>query len=542
MRSCSDGPLSDFTLHWLEDEIFFSICARQHLYLGNMKPTSTLTWLFGSPKAGTNHDFPFNLDALNEKARLTWGDSTSIIFRHTILPFFIPFQSPQHVAQAVATLKGSTLGSLKYRLGLLTGRFGAEHPLKACSECMISDRTSSGVAYWHLMHQYPGVVLCPKHHLHLRECSRNRRWSGRFQWCLPDDKILSPEQHNDWPADELRRLDTLSRAIHQLAKYGNEASFHPDIICKTYRTALAEFSAGSASVEGAAVSLARYIAPLRAYTPFSSLPATTDGAAGLLGQLTRRPRGQCHPLKHLIFIQWLFGSLDGFVEAYNRMSISERVQKDNHNIHDIDRTTDYQQSHLSSTGKNIIRRPKILKEPLRSNILNKLASGDDKIAVCTFFKITISTVNKLLRSEPYILDQWISKNKLRNTRAYRMAWLSARKSNPDCGVKCLRLCVPHVYIWLYRNDKLWLNSQINQIPSDRRGNNSNIDWLKRDAELADSILNFTKSKLGENSDINREALYFRFPQLANCLEQDNHYPVTKKLVRQLIGRLRSDQN
>ena len=72
MRSPSNGPISDFTLHWLEDEIFFSICARQHLYLGNMKATSTLTWLFGSPKAGTNHDFPFNLDALNEKARLTW--------------------------------------------------------------------------------------------------------------------------------------------------------------------------------------------------------------------------------------------------------------------------------------------------------------------------------------------------------------------------------------------------------------------------------------------------------------------------------------
>lgn len=542
MRALSDGVLSDFVLHWLEDEIFFSICSRQHLYLGNTNPTSTLTWLFGSPKAGTNHDFPFNLDALNEKARVTWGDSTSIIFRHTILPLFFPFQSPQHVAQAVATLKSSTLGSLKYRLGLLTGRFGAEHPLKACSECMISDRATSGVAYWHLMHQYPGVVLCPKHHLPLRECSRNRQWSGRFQWCLPDDDILSPEQHNDRPADELRRLDALSRAIHQLAKFGNETNFHPDIVCKTYRTALAEFSAGSASVEDAAVSLARYIAPLRAYTPLSSLPATTDGAAGLLGQLTRQPRGHCHPLKHLILIQWLFGSLNGFVEAYNRMSIAKLASKENQNSHDIDWPTDHIQSHLSSTGKTIIRRPKTLKEPLRSNILKKLCTGEDKLAVCTSFKITISTINKLLRSEPHVRDQWIAQRKLCNTSAYRQAWLSARKSNPDYGVKHLRSYFPYVYIWLYRNDKLWLRSQIDQLPSGRQGNNSKIDWLKRDAELVESILNFTKPKLSKNTDIDREALYFRFPQLAKCLEQGKHYPRTKKLVRQLVGRLRSGQN
>lgn len=542
MRVPSDGSLSDFALRWLEDETFFSICSRQHCYLGNMNPASTLTWLFGSSKAGTNHDFPFNLEALNDKAKASWGDSNSIILGHTILPFFFPFQSPQHIAQAIAALKSPSLGSLKYRLGLLTGRFGAEHPLKACSECMILDRVTSGVAYWHLMHQYPGVVLCPMHHLPLRECSKNRQWSGRFQWCLPAEDVLSPVQHNDPPADVLRKLDALSRAILQLAKFGNRTNFNPDIVCKTYRTALAELSAGRPSIEGAAASFARYTALLHAHTPLTSLPATTGSAAALLGQLTRQPRGHCHPLKHLILIEWLFGSLDLFVEAYNRLSIAKLLSNNLQNKPDVEQPTRNIQSHLSTIGKSIILRPKTLKEPVRSSILEKLSNGEDKQAVCKFFKVTISTINKLLRSEPHIRDQWMAQRKSSDTNAYRQAWLSAMKSYPDFGVKRVRLYIPHVYIWLYRNDQLWLHSQIKHLPSDRRGNHSNIDWLKRDAELFESIQTATKSKSSKSAHFSREALYFRFPDLSKCLEQDKYYPRTKTLVRQLVGRLNSGRS
>jgi len=539
MRAPSDGSLSDFALRWLEDETFFSICSRQHRYIGNMNSASTLTWLFGSSKAGTNHDFPFNLEALNDKAKASWGDSTSIILEHTILPFFFPFQSPQHVAQAIATLKSPSLGSLKYRLGLLTGRFGAEHPLKACSECMISDRAASGVAYWHLMHQYPGVVLCPKHHRPLRECSKNRQWSGRFQWCLPNDDILSPVQHNDRPADVLRKLDSLTLAILQLAKFGNRTCFNPDIVCKTYRTALAELSADRPSVEGTAASFARYTALLQAHTTLTTLPGTTGGAAALLGQLTRQPRGYCHPLKHLILIEWLFGSLDLFVEAYNRLSITELLSNNLQNKPDVEQPTGHIQSHHSTSGKTIIRRPKTLKEPVRLSILERLSNGEDKQAVCTSFKVTISTINKLLRSEPHIRELWMAQRKSSNTNAYRQAWLSAMESYPDFGVKRVRSYIPHVYIWLYRNDQLWLNSQIEQLPSDRRGNHSNIDWLKRDAKLFESIQTATNSKSSKSAGVSREALYFRFPDLSKCLEQDKHYPQTKTLVRQLIGRLKS---
>ena len=139
----------DVVLHCFEDETFYSLCSRQHQFLGHLKASDTLAWLFGQHRCAVTHDFPCNLDALNSLAQAVWGDPLSIIQENTILPLFFPFQSDQQIAAVFQTAKSAQIGSIKFRLGLLTGRFGAEHPLKACTTCMSVDRASHGIAYWH---------------------------------------------------------------------------------------------------------------------------------------------------------------------------------------------------------------------------------------------------------------------------------------------------------------------------------------------------------------------------------------------------------
>jgi len=147
---------TDPILRWLEDETFFSICSRQHLILGNLDVSSTLAWLYGENHRAIIHDFPSNLNALDPNVKNCWGGSHSIIHEHTILPLFFPFQAPQRVEAAETLMRGASVGSLKYQLGLLTGRFGAEHPLKACSQCMAEDRAAHGTAYsWSAKHPLP---------------------------------------------------------------------------------------------------------------------------------------------------------------------------------------------------------------------------------------------------------------------------------------------------------------------------------------------------------------------------------------------------
>ncbi|WP_454869806.1 TnsD family Tn7-like transposition protein [Pseudomonas putida] len=527
--------MSDFRVRWFEDESFFSICSRQHCYLGNMSSSATLSWLFGSSNAHTSHDFPCNLAQLNEKAQASWGEPASIISEHTILPFFFPFQTRENITHALQTVRGSSIGSLKYKLGLLTGRFGAEHPLKACIECMNEDRINSGFAYWHLTHQYPGIVLCPKHHLLLRECSKNRQWSGRFQFCLPNDAILSEPRSNECPANVMQKLDSLAQAIIHLAKFGCTTNFNRDIVCRTYRTALVDRRTGGTSDNSIAASFAQHTALLAAHTGMACLPTTASGAAGLLGQLTRQPRGNCHPLKHLILIDWLFGSFDKYLVAYNSLSLQNQFNNElKAALHDVQPCTETK--NFQSTPEIKIRRPKILKEPIRLKVLEKLSNGDDKVSISEQFNISRSTIDRLLRSDPNIRDRRIAQRESCKKEFYRSVWIATVASHPSFGVKRVRSYIPHAYMWLYRNDSAWLGLAIANLPSDRRGNYSSIDWLKRDDELFDTIKAMTKYDSPDSVNIKKHDLYFCFPELSKCLEQGRHYPRTKSLVLQLVSR------
>lgn len=521
-------------LRWLEDETFFSICSRQHIVLGNIKSASTTAWLFGGGRAGVAHDFPFNLDALHGEVKATWGNATSIILNHTILPLFFPFQSREHVKEVIEGLRSPRLGSLKYRLGLLTGRFGAEHPLKACSACMISDRSACGVAYWHLTHQYPGIVLCPIHHLPLRESTKNRQWSGRFQWFLPDENVLAPESSLELTDHEIQSLEGLVQGILQLANYGFGKSFNPDNVSRTYRYALSRRADHELGQAGCGESFARYTTLLQRHPPLTSLPTTGVGAAALLGQLTRSPRGYCHPLKHLILISWLFGSLDLFVSMYDQQEKAEFSDPAPSLPIEPRIKSRVLQKKPSTQDTLKTRRPKILKDPIRLSILERLAEGADKKSICSDFNISISTVNKLISSEPAIREGWENQRKFSLLIKYRMTWLSTTERLPDAGVKRIRSEIPHVYAWLYRNDHQWLQTLVGAIPKERYGNNSKVDWLERDLQLSKAIK--ASFNTGTEVRISRVDLNLRFPGLAKAIEHDKHYPLTKLLVRQLTGK------
>src|SRR3546814_5850196 len=58
--------------------------------------------------------------------------------------------------------------TIKGLLWLPASRIRANHPLKFCFLFLESDRRQSGVAYWHLTHQLPGVWICPAHNCFLK--------------------------------------------------------------------------------------------------------------------------------------------------------------------------------------------------------------------------------------------------------------------------------------------------------------------------------------------------------------------------------------
>lgn len=514
---------------WAEDETFYSLCSRQHVVLSSPTPSSTSAWLFGSPTASTAHDLPFNLAALNGVAAASWGSPRSIIFEHTILPFFLPFQSAHHEVEAMQVMEGQTLGSLKYKLGLLTGRFGAEHPLKACSQCMETDLATQGFTYWHLSHQYPGVLVCPTHREMLRESCYNRQWSGRFHWILPSERTLEPTKAPA-PEPSQKALQQLATAVLDLVVCGHCRRFHPDVVRTLYKTALAS------AIEPTMDAFAHHCASLQPFPIFASLPTTPQQVPTFWAQLVRDRQSHSHPLKHLVAITWLFGSVSGFVEAYDRAvgHLEAQERPADHEEADCQCCKSLCTDRPNKTPQT--RRPKVLKLPIRNDVLDRLCRGEPKNEICARFGITVSTVNKLLRSEPEVKRSWIEQSLTTNVEKHRSLWVAAAATQHSRTPHDIRALAPDIYAWLYRNDREWLLSRTRELPSGRLGNHSRVDWAKRDEDLLIQVSRtFSElGRVGRDGGVSRRALFLACPTLAGALEKYGRYPRTRAFVKSVV--------
>ncbi|MFT4453410.1 TnsD family Tn7-like transposition protein [Pseudomonas sp. RTCS2] len=521
----------NLAVKWLPDETFYSLCCRQHAYLGNVCSSATTSWLFGTCK-NYSHDFPYNLSALNTLMIETCGSPGTIICEHTIVPFFLAFQSPHNVLATYEALSGPRLGSLKYRLGLLTGRFGAEHPLKACPSCMVNDRLLYGVAYWHLSHQYPGIILCPMHGEYLRESTLNRHWSGWFEWVLPREEHLLPPLPSSTSAVDQIILKKIAEAIKDLAAYGTRRVFSPDAVRGVYRAALLAYG----GLDSAACSLLAYTTRLQAYRPYGCLPSDSKMASAFLSTLIRSRETRCHPLKHLTVIAWLFDSLQHFTCLHDQLIVQELQTCDN-----------LQGNSSEIVCTNIIfappngrvkgpKRPKTIKPALRTEILLRLSNGVCKSSLCEEFHITISTVNKLLRAEPLVYDAWKLCTSGHKKFKRRLDWEKTVKLHPEESAKQIRDRISAIYGWLYRNDRQWLNNKLLELPTGRIGNHSCVDWESRDLNLMVELDAVAKLlSMNYELPLTRQLIFSTLPKVATALENRQAFRKTRALFRDLTN-------
>ena len=474
----------DVFVRWFEDETFYSLCCRQHKFLGNLKTSDTLDWLFSRHHDTMTQDFPRNLGSLTTQAPSAWGDPTSIIREHTILPLFFPFQSDQQIPELTQSSERAPIGAIKYRLGLLAGRFGAGHPLKACTACMAKDVDIHGVAFWHLSHQYPGVVLCPIHGLVLRESAVNCQWPGRLQFALPCDDVLAPQTASVFSTAVHEALQRLGKGVLDLASYAMSRRFKPTIVRSVYQNALTRLCITGQDRTLIATSFSEYASLLQTYAPLHTLPTTTQGAEAFLKQLTRNSCGHYHPLKHLTLITWLFGRLESFIEAYDRLEVL---------LQPPERPITQQEAPLAVTvapmtdelpSENILCKPEKLKPEIRDAALKRLMNGDSTDSITAKFGQPICTANGLPNSAPTELKSRAELLQQTALQEHRSKWHDTVLAHSGASAKSIRLEIPGIYAWLYRNDRVWLLAQTRDLrcgksPSDGAQTGVNTDTSER---------------------------------------------------------------
>lgn len=564
-------------LAWLPSETLFSLVSRHHCFWGHALSARTCELFFGHPRAGSQHDLPSRLSHFVRRTEASFGNVEKVAKEHTLLAYYAAFISADELENAVACMTGDSVAHLKLRLGILTSRFRANHPLKSCEACMQEDRAAFGWAYWHVDQQYPGVWICQKHGQQLMESDLKATGVERFQWHLP-----AAEHFRQWPAetrqallDEHTALQSLSRQVIDLTAHAPDRRIDTSRLHEVYRAELVRrgwiAGAGSLRMPVIAASFLNHVKHLRAMPELEALPATEVESGIQLGRLLRPPRSGTHPLRHMVLINWLFGSAEVFWQAQASAlnpSValprpaflfdpkSEDSNKDPRRDHLIGLLSVQRQSArmaakaigidvgtamswAAQAGLSVSRRPKKLVGELRRRTIGELLNGIDKAVVAANAQVSVVTITKLLLSEVGLHAAWRQAREHRARASARQAWDQLLQTHRGVGAKFLRALEPAAYAWLYRNDRVWLDShKPDQQALPARSGGLHILWDERDQTLSAEILQAVQG-LRESAgtrQIKLWQIYQAVPALKAKLAALDRLPLTCRAIDQAIQR------
>lgn len=552
---------------WLPDETLFSYCSRFHRLSLQWRAEATSLTLFGRGRSGRAHDLPDGIDGLIERTGGQLGDASEVIRRHTVLSFYLPFLEPELAESAISAMRGTGIGSLKSKLGLMSSRFGASHPLKACPECMTEDVEHHHVAYWHLSHQLPGVWICSRHRRWLTASSCKSTGVQRFQWLLPDVAAMTQIIPSSTAVDDRlleERLLALAEAVSAIARTPEGQRIEVELTVAAHRQVLLTKKwvepNGRAKLDRVGYDLSAFMAPLQRVPELACLAVPAAQASGLLVYLRDTRRAKTHPLRRIALSLWLHGSWTGFDKVYGcAPPISARCapapSATKPKLDDprrgaflgklLDSEASLSRSALEAgidtqtgmawaaqAGISVQRRPKQLTQELRRRLVSALRAGRSKASVAKSIGVSVQTVTNTLRTEIGLQEAWHRARFEIRRRTARASWLRLAIRYPMVGVKMLRLLEPAGYAWLYRNDRSWLVEQQAQLTPRSKGNHSQVSWDQRDLVLSSAVARVCSSLAIEMPErrIQLWRIYQRLPELKTKLRRLDQLPLTRAAI------------
>jgi hypothetical protein len=253
-------------------------------------------------------DLPFPCHLIDLVQALPSGANLgldSIITRHTLLPYYQPFLTEQQLnnAQFQMTYQGGI--GLKIKLGLIASRLEITSRTRFCPTCLTRDVGDYGTAYWHRVHQLPGVWVCPHDQSSLMAVDHYWLTRGARKLYLPQDEDIQAHAH-PLLINGRQRRSLLTVAQNSLCLL--EANAPPQsatLIRQVFLRGAIERGLASPSGRLCLGELAHY---LRRY--FEAFPTSGEflvlrgeldsPPACWVTKILRKPRGTHHPLKYLM--------------------------------------------------------------------------------------------------------------------------------------------------------------------------------------------------------------------------------------------------
>lgn len=508
------------------NEILYSVLARYALRTGYTSPKMVLEDLYGSTTVSAVIDLPSHIDRLIESMpRLSNYTSESLIYGHTLFPFYAMFLPKQRAQMIIQGMKGDFGGNLHTLSGIMASSIPDPLYLRFCPKCNQEDLERYGELYWHRLFQIPGVLVCPFHKILLQDSSVPYRGHNKHAYipALPDNCIY----HTELKVKDKRIIEKLAEiALDCCWVLKHQSEYQPFSFKDRYVGYLAE--KGLVTPKGFVHQLV-FLEEFKTFYDDELLQllhsrVNEESESIWLKAIVRKHRKVFHPIRHILMMRFFAGTTERFFsknyvfEPFGKgpwpclnptaghylksvidnliISTGSKTRKpvgtfkcscgfeysrtgpdqDGNDRYRIGRIKQFgavweSQLKVSLAGELSLRKtarqmgcdPKtIVKYALRQGLDVKWKTGSANYHTHTNFEII--------------------KNNDSDIERHREAWLNLIDINPNAGITKLRKMSPADYIWLYRHDKEWL---LNNSPRHLFGfaQSSKVNWEERDKKI-----------------------------------------------------------
>lgn len=408
----------------------------------------------------------------------------SIIARHTLLPYYQPFLTDLQFTNAKFQMAYQGGAGLKIKLGLIASCLEITSRTRFCPTCLKRDIRDFGVAYWHRVHQLPGVWICPHCQTSLWVVDHHWLARGPRRLYLPQDEGIQAHTH------PLLLNGRQRRSLHIIARnsLGLLEANAPPQPAALIRQALLNvvIDRGLASPSGRlclselAHFLHRHFEAFPTSGEFLILKGELDSLpACWVTKILRKPRGTHHPLRYLMLGSAFGLDVSSVLHANGVPSyFPPRHQK-------ITPCTVGQ--HVSFIEKSL---PQSIQGPYVSTrteqaVWEKAITGARAEEIARSLNLSAVSVYRAIRAVSGGAHRWkqLKVMKERDTRRERFMHHYLSSLAHECPD----------YSWLYRNDRQWLTAYLGKNWAHKGHRKPSNLFTELDTLLAQKIIGCARS-------------------------------------------------
>lgn len=296
-----------------KDELLYHVIARYHFALGNTDLRDTIREIFGVEDTIPSISFPTGLAAISAQLpKQTEFTPEYLIFNHTLFPLYKPFLPNKRAIQIFNQMINGKGTGIYAAIGMMAGSICAREALVYCPQCVSEDIEYLGEPYFHRSHNAQGVMVCYIHGCLLKSYDLSYRTSSRLEFIRLNHKKANLKSEY-LPHDMTSKLHKVACSVNYLLTHPlietNQQSIH-----KKYMNLLDGKGYLTCQMRVKQQELAQAFTAFNDHNFLSHLQSTINGddESNWLKAITRKPRKTIHPIRHILFINFLCESIEEF--------------------------------------------------------------------------------------------------------------------------------------------------------------------------------------------------------------------------------------